>query len=131
MLYITLCRSTGCSRCFLYLFNYLSTYNTGARAFNSRKLVLLLTDGQFNVNREKTVPNAQKLKDKGVDVFVITVGNKHITGTDEMANAASYPPADFLFRVEKVGGFLEVVNLAIKEVAPDEYKILKKYVSPC
>ena len=79
----------------------------------------------------KTVPNAQKPNNKGVDEFVIAVGNKHITGIEEMANVASFPPADFLFRVEKVGEFLEVVNLAIKEVAPDKYKILKKYVSPC
>ena len=64
-------------------------------------------------------------------MFVIAVGGQRISGIDEMAHIASYPPADFLFRVEKVSGFLEVVNLAIKQVAPDQYKILDKYVSTC
>ncbi len=106
-------------------------YIAGSRGFTSRKLVLLLTDGRSNINRHKTIPNAQKLKDNGVEVFVIAVGGKHITGIDEMAHMASYPPAKFLFRVEKVGDFFEVVKLAIKEVAPGQYKILKKYVSSC
>lgn len=101
------------------------------RGFNSRKVVLLLTDGKSNVEEDKTIPNAQKLKDRGVEVFVIAVGGQHIQGIDEMANMASFPPADYLFRVEKVGGFLEVVNLAIKQVDPAKYAILKKYVSSC
>ena len=94
-------------------------------------MVLLLTDGQSNVEKEKTIPNAEKLKDKGVEVFVIAVGNQHIRGIDEMANMATFPPAKYLLRVEKVGDFLEVVNLAIEQVAPGKYKILKKYVSTC
>ena len=109
----------------------LDLFNTGSRGFQSRKIVLLLTDGQSNVNPKQTIPNAQKLKDKGVEVFVIAVGGQHISGIDEMANIASFPPAKFLFRVEKVSGFLDVVNLAIKEVAPAQYKILDKYVSTC
>ena len=106
-------------------------YIAGGRGFNSRKVVLLLTDGLSNVDRNKTIPNGKKLKDKGVDLFVIAVGDQHISGIDEMTKVASFPPADYLFRVEKVGDFLEVVNLAIKLVAPAKYNILKKYVSPC
>ena len=64
-------------------------------------------------------------------MFVIAVGDQHMRGIDEMAHVASYPPAKFLFRVEKVGGFLQAVNLAIQQVAPGEYTILKKYVSSC
>lgn len=97
----------------------------------SRKLVLLLTDGHSNVENDKTIPNAQKLKDKGIEVFVIAVGGKQMSGIDEMANMATFPPATYLLRVEKVGDFLEVINLAIQQVAPHKYKILKKYVSPC
>ena len=80
---------------------------------------------------EKTIPNAQKLKDKGVELFVIAVGNRQMSGIDEMAQVASYPPAEYLLRVEKVGDFLEVVNLAIQQAAPGKYTILKKYVSSC
>ncbi|CAB3993071.1 Hypothetical predicted protein [Paramuricea clavata] len=110
----------------------LDLFNKEGRGFLSRKLVLLLTDGQSNVQKHKTLPNAQKLKDAGVEVFVIAVGGQHIRGIDEMANMATFPPKDFLLRVEKVGDFLEVVNLAIKTVAPGKYKILgDKYKSPC
>jgi hypothetical protein len=110
--------------------NFQLIYLAGSRGFLSRKLVLLLTDGQSNIKKENTIPNAQKLKDRGVEVFVIAVGGQHMRGIDEMAHIATFPPADFLFRVEKVGEFFEVVQLAIDEVAPGQYKILKGYTSP-
>jgi hypothetical protein len=124
---------TNCS-CFSPFFLCLPALNfqlhlAGSRGFLSRKLVLLLTDGESNVNKQNTVPNAQKLKDKGVEVFVIAVGGQHMLGIEEMAKVATFPPADFLFRVEKVGHFFEVVQLAIEEVAPGKYKLLKPYVS--
>ena len=99
--------------------------------FGSRKVVLLLTDGHSNVHPEKTIPNANRLKAAGVEVFVIAVGGRHMTGINEMAHIASYPPKDFLFRVEKVGDFLEVVKLAIREVEPKLYEIIKYYKSSC
>ena len=113
------------------MLNIWQTYFVGRRSFDSRKVVLLLTDGQSNVEQAKTIPNAQKLKAKGVEVFVVAIGGKQMDGIDEMAHIASYPPADFLFRVAKVGDFLKVVNLAIKEVAPNKYKILDKQVPSC
>ena len=54
-----------------------------------------------------------------------------MSGIDEMVNVASFPPANFLLRVEKVREFLQAVNLAIQEVDPGKYKILTKYVSAC
>ncbi len=93
--------------------------------------MLLLTDGHSNKEEGKTVPNAKKLKDNGVEVFVIAAGDQHMTGIDEMAKIASPPLQDFLFRVEKVGDFLEIVKMAIKEIAPDKYKIVKNYISTC
>jgi uncharacterized protein with von Willebrand factor type A (vWA) domain len=90
-----------------------------------------LTDGQSNVDKEKTIPMAKELKKKGVEVFVVAIGNRHMHGIDEMAQIATYPPADFLFRVAKLADFFRVVALAIKEVAPNQYKILDKYVSNC
>ena len=113
--------------------NIRQTYfaGSGSRGFGSRKVVLLLTDGHSNIGQEKTIPNAEKLKRRGVEVFVVAIGGQHMSGIDEMAHIASYPPANFLFRVVKVSDFFQVINLAIKEIAPDQYKILDKYVSPC
>ncbi|CAB3992440.1 Hypothetical predicted protein [Paramuricea clavata] len=103
----------------------------GRRNFGTRKVVLLLTDGQSNILPHKTIPNAKALKDAGVEVFVVAVGNEYISGINEMAHIAKFPPAKFLFRVRKFGSFLDVVKLAIKEVAPDVYEIVKKYKSTC
>ena len=92
---------------------------------------MLLTDGHSNVHPHKTVPNAKKLKDAGVEVFVIAVGGKHMQGINEMAHIASYPPKDFLFRYKKVGDFFEIVKSAIKEVTPGVYKSIKDNKSSC
>ena len=104
---------------------------TGSRGPLSRKVVLLLTDGHSNIETAKTIPNAQKLKNVGVEIFVVAFGNRHMSGINEMAHIATFPPKDYLFRVETPGGFLALVNLAIKEVAPGKYKSLKKYKSSC
>ena len=66
-----------------------------------------------------------------MEIFVVAVGNQRIHGIEEMAKVASLPPSKFLFRVKKVGDFLEVVKLAIKEVAPRKYKIIEKLKSTC
>ena len=71
------------------------------------------------------------MKENGVDVFVVAIGGQHMTGIHEMAQVATVPPENFLFRVEKVGDFFEIVKMAIEEVAPGKYKILKEYKSPC
>ena len=92
---------------------------------------MLLTNGRSNVEREKTIPNAQKLKDRGVEVFVVAVGDQNMDGINEMAHIATYPPSNYLFRVEKIGDFFSMVNLAIKEVAPGQYKTVDRYPSLC
>ncbi|XP_066018098.1 von Willebrand factor A domain-containing protein 1-like [Pocillopora verrucosa] len=41
----------------------------------ARKIAILITDGQSNVDPTKTIPNAELLKASGVEIFVIAVGN--------------------------------------------------------
>ena len=109
----------------------MKSHFAGGRGSGTRKVVLLLTDGQSNVKRDWTVPNAKKLKKAKAEIFVIAVGGQHILGIEEMAKVASFPPSKFLFRVKKVGDFLEIVKLAIKNVAPGIYKLIEKYKSTC
>ena len=98
---------------------------------NSRKIVLLVTDGQSNVGKSKTVPNAKALKDDKVDIYVVAVGS-YIHGIDEMVRIASYPPEKFMFRVQKLKDFWDVVKLVIKEVSPGKYKAIQGYKNrPC
>lgn len=88
---------------------------------NARKIVFLVTDGQSNIQRASTVPNAKALKAIGADIYVVAVGS-YISGIDEMVRVASYPPEKFMFRVQKLQNFLDVVKLVIKEVSPGNYK---------
>ena len=87
-----------------------------------------MTDGQSNVEKSLTIPNAQKLKNIGVEIFVIAVGN-HIDGIDEMAKVASYPPDKYVFRVNKNSDLIYVFELAWKKVIKG-YEA-KPYKSPC
>lgn len=87
---------------------------------DSKKVVLLVTDGQSNRETKKTIPNAKKLKDMGVSIFVVAVG-EYIDGIGEMVKVAgtknpSAPPDDFLFRVRDYDGFLKVTKLVVNEV---------------
>lgn len=57
-------------------------------------------------------------------IYVIAVGNNKISGIDEMVKVASRPPQDYLFRVIDFSGFVKVIKLAIKQVAPGKYKVI-------
>jgi len=94
-------------------------------------MVFLLTDGQSNVQRSLTIPKAQALKSSGVQIYVVGVG-KYINGIDEMVKVASYPPEQFLFRVERVSSFWKIVKLIIQQVSPSKYAIINgQYDPPC
>ena len=102
---------------------------TGRRVF-SRKVVLLVTDGQSNFKKHLTIPKADELKIIGVDIFVIGVGT-YIRGIDEMVKVAS-SPVNRLFRVNTYRDLLQVVKLIIKQVSPDKYAINNgQYDPPC
>ena len=96
----------------------------------SRKVVLLVTDGQSN-SRDLTISKANALKGNGIDIYVVAVGS-HINGIDEMVKVASSPPENHMFRVQTLGDFWQVVKLAIRQVNPGEYAVLNgQYDPPC
>ena len=93
-------------------------------------MVLLVTDGQSN-SRDLTISKAKALKDDGIDIYVVAVGS-YINGIDEMVKVASSPPENHMFRVQTLNDFWQVVKLAIKQVNPGEYEVLKgQYDPPC
>ena len=65
----------------------------------ARRVALLLTDGNSNVKRDQTVPQANLLKVIGTEIFVIAVGNYGDSGLQEMKNISSYPYQEHFFRV--------------------------------
>ena len=96
----------------------------------SRKVVLLVTDGQSN-SRDLTISKAKALKDDGIDIYVVAVGS-YIYGIDEMVKVASSPPENHMFRVQTLHEFWQVVKLVIRQVNSGEYAVLNgQYDPPC
>ena len=93
-------------------------------------MVFLVADGQSNVDKSQTVPNAKKLKDDGVEIFVIGVGY-FSGGIEEIVQIASLPVEDHVLRVKDYGDVIGVVKLVIKEINPGQYAIIKKIHPPC
>lgn len=85
-------------------------------------MVFLVTDGRSN-DPDSTVRSAKALKDSGVDIFVVGVGN-YIYGIDELVKVASYPPANFLFRVKDMKWYWKIIQLAVKQLYPHKWHIV-------
>lgn len=75
----------------------------------SYKRILIVTDGQSNVEKEQTLYNAFRLKNMGIEIFVVAVG-KYLRGIAEIVGLASSTDAH-LYRVRNMRGLLEVVRL--------------------
>ena len=74
-----------------------------------------------------TILSANALKNSGVKIFVVAVGD-YINGIDEMVKVAS-DPHKTLFRVKDISGFYEVTKLILKQLHPRV--IVKDYYPPC
>lgn len=81
---------------------------SGARP-GYRKRVLIVTDGQSNVEKQKTLFEAFKVKLTGTQIFVIAIG-KYLKGISEIVGLASSTDAH-LYRVADANGLLRVVRL--------------------
>ena len=82
--------------------------------------VLIVTDGQSNVDKQKTLYRAFQLKSTGTEIFVIAVGD-YLKGISEIVGLASSTDAH-LYRVKDVKGLLRVVRM----IPP--WNIIKEYI---
>ena len=73
------------------------------------KRVLIITDGQSNMHKTKTLYRGLLLKNAGAQVFVIAVG-KYIKGINEIVSLASSTDGH-LYRVRDTNGLLRIVKL--------------------
>lgn len=85
-----------------------------------RKRVLIITDGQSNVDKHKTLFKAFQVKLTGTQIFVIAIG-KYLKGISEIVGLASSTDAH-LYRVTDVNGLMNVVRL----IPP--WHIMKDYI---
>ena len=83
-------------------------HERGARP-GYRKRVLIITDGQSNVDKHKTLYRALQIKSTGTQIFVIAVG-RYLRGISEIVGLASSTDAH-LYRVTNVKGLLRVVKM--------------------
>ncbi len=88
---------------------------TGARAGSFRR-VLIVTDGQSNIKRDKTLWKAMDLKLNGAEIFVIGIG-EYVEGIDELAHLATTLDAH-LYRAGDMQGLVEIVKL----ITPVSYR---------
>ena len=116
---------TVSNQCIHFIFTQLTGSRRGAR-----QMVFLVTDGRSNTNRHQTVPNAKKLKDDGVEIFVIAVGY-FSGGIEEIVQVASLPVEDHVLRVRSYGDMIDVVKLVVQEINPGQYAIVEKIPPPC
>ena len=103
--------------------------------FADRKNVLLITDGQSNVKKHLTVPNADSLKRLGVHIYVFAVGS-YIPGIGEMVQVAGSSsnrnPDEYLFRIKGYHQLWEFTKLVVTKLASTgNYISLSPQPSPC
>ena len=88
---------------------------SGTRVGSYRR-VLIVTDGQSNIKRHKTLWNAMDLKLNGAEIFVVGIG-EYLDGINELAHLASSLDAH-LYRAGDMQGLVEVVKL----ITPVSYR---------
>ena len=105
------------------------------RRFADRKTVLLITDGQSNVDKELTVRKARNLKTFGVNIYVFAVGS-YIPGIGEMVrvagNSSSSEKSGHLFRLNGYEELWEFSKLVVEKVdSTGRYRNVSPDPSPC
>ena len=88
----------------------------GARPLSSAfpRVVIVITDGRSNIDRDLTFPSAQALHREGVIVFAVGIGKLQIQ-VGELMGVASRPEFATL-----IGGFNVIELLGVQRVLSDE-----------
>ena len=79
----------------------------------AKKIAVVVTDGNSNIQRDQTVPQANQLKGIGTRVMVIAVGNYGDSERKEMKDIASYPPNKNFYVVDDFDTMYQVVRMAL------------------
>ncbi|ESN96267.1 hypothetical protein HELRODRAFT_189175 [Helobdella robusta] len=78
------------------------------------KIVIIITDGTSNIDQVKTIPTAKMLKDKGIQIFAIGVGDIDEAGRNELIGIASSPPSSYFFKVNEFADLKFLKNTLVK-----------------
>jgi hypothetical protein len=73
-----------------------------------QNVIILVTDGYSNVDKEMTVPNAVTVKNAGIDLYSIAIGE---TPNDlELTEVSSDPTSEYLYRLQSLDDVEAVSN---------------------
>lgn len=92
---------------------FLNPAASGHRQSASR-VVVLVTDGNSNVQRDQTVPQANLLKIIGAKIIVFGVGSYGHSGKQELEKIATHPPNENLSELKTFFEFDRVANMVAK-----------------
>lgn len=81
---------------------------------SAHRVVVVVTDGESNVQGDQTVPQANLLKSIGAKIIVIGVGSYGDSGYQELKNIASHPPGENLSEIKTFFEFDRVANMVAK-----------------
>lgn len=82
--------------------------------------MVLVTDGPSNTDSHKTIPNANLLKNSGVEIFVIAIGDN--ISVNEINMVASPNSNDHVFRFDDMSEFLDSTARVLDHFAPGKYQ---------
>ena len=81
---------------------------TGGARQDVPQVLILLNDGKCTVCTEPVKDAAQRLKDRGVDIY--TIGVTNFIKEQELQDIASYPVSSHYFKVERFDELKNIVN---------------------
>ncbi|XP_032240316.1 uncharacterized protein LOC116619544 isoform X2 [Nematostella vectensis] len=81
--------------------------------WDAYKAVFILTDGQSNIKKKQTLYRAQLLKQLGITIYVMAVGER-IQGITELAMLAT-STSNHLYRVAEMDGFMGVITTITRD----------------
>ncbi|ELU15429.1 hypothetical protein CAPTEDRAFT_157837 [Capitella teleta] len=97
------------------LMNSFSVENGGREGANN--IVIVLTDGNSNINADATVPKAIQVRESGVHVIVVGIGDS--VNRYEMEGIASDPPAETVFKATSYRDLPDIVDELVNSVCDD------------
>ncbi|XP_069108494.1 cartilage matrix protein-like [Argopecten irradians] len=106
--------STNTADGLMVMRNEMFSFQNGDRA-NVPNVAIVVTDGQSNINSRRTIPEAQKAKGAGIDIYAIGIG---LAETSELQAIASEPLTDFLYTVRGFEDLHHLKNRMFESICP-------------
>jgi len=100
----------------------------GGNRLNVKDILIIITDGGSNINRDLTIPTAGLLHDQGITVFVIAVGLSNPGWSTELQGLASGPVDDHLFEIASFGDLAFLDNTLVARTCREQPARMYSYI---